>query len=96
VLGGHEDRFARNPVHVDARARLDVVEVNKAELCDEVDDAMLLGDLHGHWEVGSGFGGEVDVDRLLRERWVGGLVVDLDNVELYNGENANYNERNLS
>jgi hypothetical protein len=43
---------------------------------------MLFGDLHGHWEVGGGFGGEVDVDCLLREWWVGSLVVDLDNVEL--------------
>ena len=57
--------------------------MDEAVLCREVDDAMLLGDLHGDGEVVRRLWREVDVDGLLRERRVGRLMVDLDDVELY-------------
>ena len=81
-LGRGKDSLARDAVHVDARARLDVVQVDEAKFGDEVDDAVLLGDLHRHGKVVGRFGREKDVDGLLLERGVGRLVADLDDVQL--------------
>lgn len=82
VGGSGEDGVARDTVHVDALAGLDLVQVNEAELGDEVDDTVLLRDLHSDGEVVGRLWGEEDVDGLLRERRVGGLVADLDNMKL--------------
>jgi hypothetical protein len=81
-LGRGKDCLARNAVHVDARARLDVVQVDETKLGDEVDDAVFLGHLHRDGEIVGGFGREKDVDSLLLERGVGLLVTDLDYVKL--------------
>ena len=77
-----ENRLARNTVHVDTRAGFDIVQVNKAELGDEVDDPMLLGDLHGYREVVGRFRREENVDSLLLEGGIGGLVANLNDMEL--------------
>ena len=54
--------------------------MDEAVLRDEVDDTVLLRDLHRHGEVVDGLGGEVHVDGLLRKGRVAGLVVDLDDM----------------
>lgn len=82
VLGGSEDGLARNSVHVDARARLEVVQVDEAKLGDEVDDAVLLRHLHRDGKVVCRLGREEDIDGLLLERRVGRLVPDLHDVQL--------------
>lgn len=51
VLSRDEDGLAGDAVHVDACAGLEVVEVDKAVLGDEVDDAVLLRNLNGDGEV---------------------------------------------
>ena len=63
-------------------AGLEIVQVDETVLGREVDDTVLLGDLHGDGEVIGCLGREVHVDGLLRERRVGSLVVDLDYVKL--------------
>ena len=80
VLRSDEDILAGYTVHVDARARFEVVQMNEAVLRDEVDDTMFLGDLHGHWEVVGCLSGEEHVDSLLRKHGVGRVVINLDNV----------------
>lgn len=82
VRARHEHGLAGDAVHVDARSRLEVVEVDEAVLGDEVDDAVALRDLHRDGEVVGGLGREEDVDGLLGVDGVRRLVVDLDDVEL--------------
>jgi hypothetical protein len=82
VLGRGEDGLSRDSVHVDALTRLEVVEMNEAEFCNEVDDTVLWRDLHSHGKVVGGFGREEHVDGLFLERSVGCLMANLDNVEL--------------
>lgn len=81
-LGGGKDRLARDAVHVDARARLDVVQVDKAKLGHEVNDAVLLGHLHRDGEVIGRFGREEDVHCLFLEGRVAGLLTDLYHMQL--------------
>lgn len=82
MLSSDEDGFARDTVHVDTGTGLEVVEVNESVFSDEVDDTMLLGDLHSDWEIICRFRGEIDIDGLLDEWWVWVGVVDFNNVEL--------------
>ena len=82
VLSGDEDGLARDTVHIDARASFQVVKVDKAILGDHVDDAVFLGYLHGHGEIVRGLWREIDINVLLGIRRIGGLVVDLDDVQL--------------
>ena len=82
VLSGDEDGLARNTVHVQADTGLEVVQVDEPVLGDEVDDAVLLRDLHGDREIVRGLGREEDVDGLLGEHWVRGVVVKFDDVKL--------------
>ncbi|KAI3480029.1 hypothetical protein L1887_57805 [Cichorium endivia] len=88
VLCGDKDGVAGDAVHVDAGAGLEVVEVDEAVLCDEVDDAVALADLHCDGEVVGGLWREEDVDGLLCEGGLAVLVVDLDDVELCAGGGA--------
>ena len=44
--GSHKDGFPTDSVHVDARARLQVVQVEVVKLGDEVDDIILGTHLH--------------------------------------------------
>lgn len=74
--------LATDSVHVDACAGLQVIQVHETELCDEVDDAVFLADLHGHGEVATGLWGEVNVNCLLGINRVALCVIDLNNVEL--------------
>jgi hypothetical protein len=62
-----EDGFAGNSVHVDTCARFEVVEVNEAVFCDQIDDSVLFCDLHCNWEIVRRLWGEVDVDLLFGE-----------------------------
>ena len=78
----NEDRLAGNAVHEQAGTGLQVVEVDEAILGDEIDDAISLGHLHSNGEIVYGFGGEIDVDRLLWEDRIRRLVVDFNNMEL--------------
>lgn len=82
VLSSDENGLAGDTVHVDACARLKVVEVNEAELGDQVRNAMLFGHLHSDGEVVGGLRREVDVHRLLRKRRVGCLMVNFYYVQL--------------
>ena len=81
-LGSGKDRLARDAVHVDARARLDVVQVDKAKLGDEVNDAVLLGHLHRDGEIVGCLGREKDVDCLFLKGRVAGLLTDLYHMQL--------------
>ena len=56
--------------------------MDEAVLGHQVDDAVLLGDLHCNREIVGRLRREVDVDSLLGERRVRCLVVNLDNVQL--------------
>ena len=62
-----EDGFAGNSVHVDTCARFEVIEVNEAVFCDQIDDSMLFCDLHRDREIVRRFWGEVDIDLLFGE-----------------------------
>ncbi|PNY29194.1 Uncharacterized protein TCAP_00893 [Tolypocladium capitatum] len=77
-----EDGLARDSVHEDEGAGLEVVQVNEAVLGDHEDDAVLLRDLQSHGEVVGRLGREEDVDGLFRESRVRLGMVDLDDVEL--------------
>ena len=87
--------FARDAVHEDAGAALQVIEVDKTVLCDKVDDAVLLRNLHCNGEVVDCFLREVDVNRLLSKHWVGGLVINFDNVEFCASRGANRKSKDL-
>lgn len=54
----------------------------EAVLGDKVDDAVLLGNLHGHWEIVGSFWREVHIDGLLRKRRIWRGVINLDNMQL--------------
>lgn len=82
VLSRDEDRLSGDTVHVDACTSLKVVKVDEAIFGDEVDNAVLLGYLHGHWEVTSRFRWEEDLDSALGKRRVWSLVIDFDDLEL--------------
>jgi hypothetical protein len=82
VHTGDEHRLPTDAVHVDARARLEVVEVDEPVLGDEVDDAVACRDLHRDGEVVRRLGGEEDVDGLLGVDGKSSLVVNFDDVEL--------------
>ena len=82
VFSRDEDCLAGNSVHVDARARFEVVEVDEAVFCDQVDNSVLFRDLHCNREIIRRLWREVDVDLLFGEHGIGGLVVDLYNVKL--------------
>ena len=56
--------------------------MDKTVLGDEVDDTVLLRDLHGDGEVVGCLCGEEDVDGLLGEHRVRRVVVDFDDVKL--------------
>jgi hypothetical protein len=82
VLRRRKDSFARDSVHIDADARLEVVEVDETVLGDEVDDAVLLRDLHRDGEIVGSLGREEDIDSFLGEGRVWEGVVDFNDVEL--------------
>lgn len=82
VFAGDKHCLARDAVHVEACARLEVVKVDETVFRDEVDDTVALRDLHRDGEIVRGLGREEDVDRFLRVHRVGGSVIDLDDVEL--------------
>jgi hypothetical protein len=83
VFRSDKDGLARDAVHVDAPAALEVVEMDKAELCDHVDDSVLLGDLHRHREVCGSLRREEDIDVLLGVWGIRSLVVNFDNMQLH-------------
>lgn len=87
VLGGGEYGVARDSVHVQALASLQIVQVDETVLRDEVDDSVSLRNLHSHGEVVDGFGGEEDVSCLFLEDWVRSIVIDLHDVKLGDGKN---------
>jgi hypothetical protein len=76
VLRSHKYSFPGDTVHVYASARFQVVKVDETIFCHEVYDVVLLGNLHRYWEVVGSFRREVDINRLLCKRRIGGIVVD--------------------
>lgn len=82
VLCCDKDGIATDSVHVDAGAGLEVIQVDEAELCDEVDDAVFLADLHGDGEITAGLWGEVNINSFLGINRVALCMIDLNNVEL--------------
>ena len=54
--------------------------MDEAVLRDEVDDAVLLQDLHSDWEVVGRLGREEHVDGFLREGRVRSLMVNFDDM----------------
>ena len=82
VVGGDENRFSRDTVHVYADARFKVVEVYKAVFGDEEDDAVSSRDLHCNREVIGCFGREEDINCLLLEGRIIRIMIDLDNMQL--------------
>lgn len=83
VLGRDEDGFTRDTIHVDTCTGFQVVEMDEAKLCHEVDDSMLFRNLHGHGEIAGCFWREINIDILLGEWWVRSLVVDFNDMKLY-------------
>jgi sporulation protein YlmC with PRC-barrel domain len=61
--------------------KFEVVEINEAIFCDEVDDAMLVGHLHIHPGSRSG-PREENVHSLFREHRIGRVVINFHNVQL--------------
>jgi len=82
VFGRDEDGLAGNSVHVDTCAGFEVVEVDEAVFCDQVDNSVLFRDLHRNREIVRRFWREVDVDLFFGEHGIWGLVIDLYNVKL--------------
>ena len=95
IWRSNEDCLARYSVHEDTCAALQIVKVDEAVFGDEVDDAVLLRNLHSNWEIVNCLGWEVDVYCLLGKYWVRGLVVDLDNVQLCAGGSSNRKSEHL-
>ena len=91
MLSSDEDGLARDTVHVDARARLEVVDMDEAVLGDEVDDAVLLRDLHSYWEIVCCLWREEHVNSLLLEYRISCLVVDFNNMKLQKAEQLDTN-----
>jgi hypothetical protein len=56
--------------------------VNKTIFCYEIDNTVLLGNLHGNREVVLRFRREEDIDSLFREGRIGCIVVNFDDVKL--------------
>ena len=77
VLRSNKYSLPRDTVHVNASAGFEVVKVDETIFCHEVYDAVLLGNLHGYREVVGSFRREVNINGLLCERRIGGIVVDL-------------------
>ena len=80
VLRSYKDSLAGNTVHVYASTRFEIVEMDKTVFRYEVDDAMLLRYLHGHWEVVRCLGWEVDIHGFLDEWRIRSGVVDFNNM----------------
>jgi hypothetical protein len=59
--------------------------VDEAVLGNEVNDSVLFGHLHGDREIICGFGREVNVNCLLDECGIWGLVINFDDVQLKEG-----------
>lgn len=58
--------------------------MDETVLRDQINDTVLLGDLHGNREIVRRLWGEVNIDGLLGERWVWGGVINFHNVQLLN------------
>lgn len=56
--------------------------MDKTVFSDKVNDAVLLGDLHGYREVVGCLGWEEDIDCLFSEDGVRSVVINLDDVQL--------------
>ena len=82
MFGRYKDGLARNPVHIDARARFEVIEMNEAVFRYQVDNSVLFRDLHGNWKIVGRLWGEVHIDLLFGECWIWGLMVDLHDMKL--------------
>lgn len=82
VFGSDEDGLPADTVHVKACPAFKVVQVDEAVFGDEVDDAVLFGDLHSDREVVLCLCGEEYVYGLLRKDRVGRSMVDFYNVKL--------------
>ena len=89
VRRGDQDGLGGESVHADASPRFNIVQVNVAVLCKQVNDVKLWGGLHCDREIGGGFRREVDVDRLFREGVAARL--DLNDVKLAYGRRPNTN-----
>ncbi len=70
--------------------------MDEAKLGDEVDDAVLLRNLHRDGEVVGRLGREENVDGLLREGGVGRLVADLNDMELGTSASADSEAEELA
>jgi hypothetical protein len=82
MLCSHEDGLARDTVHVDASTGFEVVEVNEAMFCREIDDTVLFRNLRNNWEVICSPRWEVNINGLLGEWRIGSGMIDFDNVQL--------------
>jgi hypothetical protein len=70
VLHSDENSVARDMIHMDTRARLQVVKVDESMLRGKIYDPVFLGYLHGYWEIIGGLWQEIYVDGFFHERWV--------------------------
>ena len=82
VFGGRKDGVPGNSVHVKALPGLKVVQVDESVFRYEINDTMTFRDLHSDGEIASGFGREEHISSLLREYWIGGVVIDFNDVKL--------------
>jgi hypothetical protein len=82
MLRSHKDGLARDTIHVDTGPRFEVVEMDETVFRHEIDDTMLLGNLHGNWEVVCGFRWEVYIDGLLDEWRIRSGMINFDDMQL--------------
>ena len=88
MLCRDKDRLPGYAIHIHTSTRLQIVQVNETIFGDQKDDTVLSGHLHGYGEVIGGFRREIDINCLLRERWIWCGVVNLHNMKLHNGSSA--------
>ena len=82
MFGRDEDGLAGDSVHVDTCARFEVVKVDEAVFCDQVDNSVLFRDLHRNREIVRRLWRKIDVDLFFGEHGIWGLMVDLYNMKL--------------
>lgn len=80
IIGCRKDGIPTDPIHVQTFPALEIIKMDEAVLCNQVNDTVLLRDLHGNWEIVCSFGGEEDLCSFLRERRIGRGVIYLDDM----------------
>ncbi|KAH3688211.1 hypothetical protein WICPIJ_000797 [Wickerhamomyces pijperi] len=82
---GDEDLRHGDSVDEQVGTGFQVVKVDETILGQKVNNTVLLRNLDADWEIRAGIRWEEDIHVLLLERWVVGIVVDFNDVQLTTG-----------